>query len=484
MRKKLKTWLTKKPGIHPNQAAKQEQMKYAIVLLVIAGVSVGFYSYSSSPPKKTVSSSDAMHFDGVFDAAFNQGSDEALIEKQQQQIDKLTDLVTNRADTNSKAPSNAADESQTKALLLSMQEKLTHLENENKKTHEQLQIALISAQQASQVVRPPSRAEMEARRLERLQSERARYSNAGLETVRFNARKKEIKEERTANNFVWAGTFAEGVLLTGILGDAGINGSKNMGTAMIRLTSGGIMPNEKRSHLEGCFALVSTFGDLSGSSVVLHLQTLSCAGRVINFEQRVYGSVFDLDAMQDLRGTPILKTKPLLSYSAAAGVLAGIGDGLRSYGSVQAVNSNGSYTTISPGALAQSAAGGGLSNPANRISDYVMKIADIYHPLVVAKAGRRVSVLFTKGFWIDKEHQVYESGKAIDEAQKSQVTTTVSHAEGSMESITTSGANDPQVMTPQRMPSNPMQAEQDFMQSQGLSRGPLFSTLQNPEHNP
>lgn len=484
MRKKLKAWLTKKPGIHPNQAAKQEQMKYAILLLAIAGVSVGFYSYSSSPQKKPAVASDATHFDGVFDAAFNQGSDEALIEKQQQQIDKLTDLVTNNKDTAAKTPNSPTEEAETKALLLSMQEKLTHLEEENKKTHEQLQIALISAQQANLAIRPPSRAELEAKRLERIQADRARYSNAGLETVRFNARKKETKEERTANNYVWAGTFAEGVLLTGILGDAGINGSKNMGTAMIRLTSGGIMPNEKRSHLEGCFALVSTFGDLSGSSVVLHLKTLSCAGRVINFEQRVYGSVFDLDAMQDLRGTSILKTKPLLSYSAAAGVLAGIGDGLRSYGSVQAVNSNGSYTTISPGALAQSAAGGGISNPANRISDYVMKIADIYHPLVVAKAGRRVSILFTKGFWIDKEHQVYESGKAIEEAQNAQVTTTVSRAEGSMESITTNGTSGPVTMESHAMPNHTLHAEQDFMQAQGLQRDPLFRTLQNPEFNP
>ena len=483
MRKKLKAWFTKKPGIHANKAAKQEQMKYAVLLLAIAGVSAGFYSYSSSPQKKPVAASDATHFDGVFDAAFNQGSDEALIEKQQQQIDKLTDLVTTHAEQ-SKTPSNATDANETKTMLLSMQEKLTHLEEENKKTHEQLQIALISAQQANLAIRPPSRAELEAKRLERLQADRARYSNAGLETVRFNARKKEIKEERTANNYVWAGTFAEGVLLTGILGDAGINGSKNTGTAMIRLTSGGIMPNEKRSHLEGCFALVSSFGDLSGSSVVLHLETLSCAGRVINFEQQVFGTVFDLDAMQDLRGTPILKTKPLLSYSAAAGVLAGIGDGLRSYGSVQAVNSNGSYTTISPGALAQSAAGGGLSNPANRISDYVMKIADIYHPLVVAKAGRRVSVLFTAGFWIDKEHQVYESHKSIDKAREAQASTTVSHAEGSIETITTHGTNEPVTMDSNATLNRPQFAEQDFMQSQGLQRGPLFSTLQNPEYNP
>ena len=481
MRNKLKQWFAKKPQTNANKQAKKEQLKHAAILLAIAGVSYVAYSYSASAQKPIAKPAD-LSFDGVFDEAFNQGSDEALIEKQQHQIDKLTNLVTTAEENQAKARVAPGGDSETKALVLAMQEKLAQVEDENKKMNEQLQVALLTSQQASlTTVRPPTRDEMEAQRIQHQQDAHARFANSGLETVHFNTRKKRKEEERTARNYVWAGTFAEGVLLTGILGDAGINGSKNMGTAMIRLTTGGIMPNEQRSHLEGCFALVSTFGDLSGSSVVLHLETLSCAGRVVNFEQRAYGSVFDLDAMQDLRGTSILKTKPLLSYTAAAGVLAGIGDGLKSYGSVQAVNSNGTYTTISPGALAQSAAGGGISNPANRISDYVMKIADIYHPLVVAKAGRRVSVLFTKGFWIDKEHQVYESGKAIDEQDvqhKSGVTTTISRESESEQTVTVDGDRQVQPNATNTLMQNSPNAEQDFMQQQGQTSMPLFSTIQ------
>lgn len=481
MRNTIKGWFAKRPKINENKQAKKEQLKNTAVLLVIAFVSYAVYAYSSNAPKQPIKAAD-LPFDGVFDEAFNQGSDEALIEKQQQQIDKLTNMVTQTEENQAKARENASTDEQTKTLLLQMQEKLLQVESENKKINEQLQVALLTSQQANLVSqRPPTREEMQARALERQQDAHNQFSKAGLETVHFNARKRHRDDERTSRNYVWAGTFVEGVLLTGILGDAGINGSKNMGTAMIRLTSGGIMPNEQRSHLDGCFALVSSFGDLSGSSVVLHLETLSCAGKVINFEQRVYGSVFDLDAMQDLRGTSILKTKPLLSYSAAAGVLAGIGDGLKSYGSVQAVNSNGTYTTISPGALAQSAAGGGMSNPANRISDYVMKIADIYHPLVVAKAGRRVSVLFTKGFWIDKEHQVYESGKAIDEKEaqsRTGVTTTINRESDSEQIITTDGDRVSSPNANNTLNTNSQDAALDFMQQQNLSRSPLFSSIQ------
>ena len=482
MLKKLKQRLSQKSQSNANKLAKKEQMKHLGVLVVILACSFAFYRLSETQSKKPTKQ-DELKFDGVFDSGFNQGSDEALIEKQQSQIDEIKDLIKR----NEKTQLNDSTE-ETKTLLLKMQEKLSILEDQNKKTNEQLQVALLqNAQHQAQNVQPPTREEMAARLKQKQQAEREIYSHAGLETVHFKGIKKDKFEKHTANNYVWAGTFVEGVLLTGIIGDAGINGSKNMGTAMIRLTSNGIMPNEQRSRLEGCFVLVSTFGDLSGSSVVLHLETISCAGKSINFEQKAYGSVFDLDAMQDLRGTSILKTKPLLSYTAAAGALAGIGDGLKNYGVAQTVNPGaGTVTMYGTGqAIAQSAAGGALSNPANRISDYVMRIADIYHPLVVARAGRRVSVLFTKGFWIDKEHQVYESGKAIDENH-------VQNEPGVVTTVSEINSVEQQVVAPPiGTPLNSLQtnfqgsspSEQEFIQQQELPHMPTVSPVQESPHD-
>lgn len=481
--KKLKAKLSKRPPLNLNLTSKREQYRHAAVLITILGVSLGFYKYSAHVEKPQLAQTD-IQFDGIFGESFSQDSDEALIEKQQKELEALKNTVEENAKKQESAKEPAID-ANTKALITAMQTKLDEVELENKKMNEQLQVTLAMNAQGglgSMVSRPPTREEQEAHQLERQNATREMVRNAGLETVRFNSRNRRRGEERTAQNYVWAGSFFEGVMLTGIQGDAGINGSKNMGTALIRLTSDGIMPNEKRSHLEGCFVLVSTYGDLSASSVVLHVETVSCAGKIINFEQKAYGAVFDLDAMQDLRGTSILKTKPLLGYSAAAGMLAGIGDGLKNYNTAQTINpSVGTITAYgSAQALGQSAAGGALSNPANRISDYIMKIADIYHPLVVARAGRRVSVLFTKGFWIDKDHQVYESGKAIDEANvdKESVTTTVSQAsnfEGSTQI-------DAQTQSPGDMSSalahQNTGGAADFIQQTNSSM-PLFSTVQN-----
>lgn len=483
MFEKIKKWRSSKPK-NANKLAKKEQLKHAAILLLVAGISYGFYCYSKTDYTKRPVQEEA-HFDGVFDSQFNQSSDEALIEQQQHQIDDLKELVTTHEKKQTQAITLEPD-SDTKALVAAMQEKLVQLEDANKKTNEQLQVALLSTRQASLVtVSPPTREEIQAKQKQRQQIERELLAKSGLETVQFNHRKKKNIEARTSRNYVWAGTFVEGVLLTGILGDAGINGSKNMGTAMIRLTSAGIMPNDQHSRLEGCFALVSTYGDLSGSSVVLHVETLSCAGKDINFEQKAYGSVFDLDAMQDLRGTSILKTKPLLGYSAAAGILAGFGDGLKNLNTAQTINPGaGTITTYGQAStLAQSAAGGALSNPANRISDYVMRIADIYHPLVVARAGRRVSVLFTKGFWIDKEHQVYESGKSINEGKaenEATVTTIISRADGTRPEPREEAGS--LFKTKEQEPlMQPARKENAFLSQQGQPTAPLFSTVQNEE---
>ena len=473
----LKRRLAKKPGTNANKAANKEQRVHAVILLVILAVSAGFYRWSSNRPESILLQEDAQ-FAGGFDTSFNQHSDEALIEQQQHAINALQSTFEAHAKKMELALKERKPETETHNRLQALQDKLTQLEQANQAINDQLQVALMmNTKKQAEPVNQSTLEEQTAARLQQQQAIREVYRNAGLETVQLTSHHQPT-EEHTANNYVWAGSFFEGVMLTGLQGDAGINGSKNMGTALIRITSDGIMPNEQRSHLAGCFVLVSSYGDLSASSIVLHIETVSCAGPVFNFEQKAYGAVFDMDAMQDLRGTSILKTKPLLGYSAAAGLLAGFGDGLKNLNTTQSLNPGaGTITTFgSASSLAQSAGGGALSNPANRISDYIMKIADIYHPLVVARAGRHVSVLFTKGFWIDKEHQVYESQKALDEIRtESESSTTVSRATGS-EAIST--LNMPSEMSAHMNQASiqPTESATDFMQS---TEAPLFPAPQS-----
>jgi len=400
----------------PTEKAKREQAVVAILIAsIFVGSYIGYVSFSKKKPSKSVQ--NEMHFDGVFDSKFSKSSDDALLQRQQTQIDDLARKFDEQKNIPSEKTVVAGVlDSETKEQFEALKKKVEGLERENKRVGEKLQVALLQQKQAI-VARPPTREEQADKFRQKAQARREYYRKAGLESVSFK-KKKESHEERTPDNYVWAGTFASGIMLTGIMADAGVNGTKNMGTVLIRIDDNGSMPNGMRSKLKDCRVLASAYGDLSSESVVMRTQTLSCAGGELSFEIQINGSVFDQDAMEDVRGTPELKTKPLLEYTAAAGLLAGIGDGLANYGSAQSVTADGSLVRLSPTSIGRSAAGGALSNPANKISEYIMRIADIYHPMVVARAGRRVSVLFTTGFWIDKKHQKFESSKAVESDRK------------------------------------------------------------------
>lgn len=403
--KRLIKKLNQKKSTNANHQARKEQLKHLGILVAILCTAFGYYRYSTHETESTVASNDP-GFESVFNAKFNQNTDEALIEKQQSELNQVKDTLKAHEDIQKETSLESQKEKEAldehDRLFKEMQAKLVRLEEDNKKISEQLESSLMRGTTQSNASQKDDKAYLESR---------------GFETITFNSRKP-IDDIRTANNYVWAGTMVEGYMESGATGDAGINGSKNQGTALIRLSSNGIMPNDKASHLSGCKVIASYYGDLSAETVVMRPEVLSCATHRINLEEKVYGAIYDLDAMQDVRGTAILKTKPLLSYTAAAGALVGVGTGLQNWGSAQSINSNGSIMTFSPSNMVRTAGGAAMATPATKLADYIMKIAEIYHPLVVARAGRRITVVFTKGFWIDKAHQNLEEVKVSQNTDK------------------------------------------------------------------
>lgn len=470
-----------------NRQAKQEQTVIAVVIGCFCLVIYGGYLYTSKQKTRDINKQQEITFDGTFDNKFNRDNDEAILLNQQKTIDELASRFkkTEELLNNTNKKTVAGQDEQTKQIIQALREKIDKIEQENQQINQQLQVAMVSGQSKSLGTKSLTQEDIEENFRQKAAEKKAYYRKAGLQTVRFTP-KKTHTEDRRPDNYVWAGTFVSGIMLTGVMGDAGVNGQKNTGTVLIRLDDNGNMPNGKRSRLKDCFVLGSSYGDLSGDSVVIHTETLSCASRELNFEIKVYGSVYDQDAMQDVRGTPILKTKPLLEYTAAAGLIAGVGDGLANYGSIQSINPDGSLSRISPSSIGRMGAGGAISNPANKVSEYIMKIADIYHPLVVARAGRRVSVMFVKGFWIDKAHQKFESGKSIDNEQaqldEKPVTTTITRVNSSYvpesDSINQEVfARINQEIAQKQQDVLPLEqnAEQAFLKQKGFEQKPMFS---------
>lgn len=407
-----------KPSTNANKTARQEQLKTTLILLCFGGIGAGFYFYSTAPAHKPKEVEH--HLAGAFSDDLGLSYDHAGLRLLSDRLDQTNNQVAKLEKQRQLAKMNQAPQldAQTAKQLEALQKELKSLKQQvadqarvHKTVHKRNTSTTTDAFESV-----PPRQETYGQPPKRPVTPMPMINSLGIDDVVINYPEEKAKAEaRNAKNYVWAGTFATGYLETGIIGDAGVNSTKNKGTVLIRLTSIGTMPNGKTSHLKNCVVLGSTYGDLSSDSDVIHLETLSCASKKYSFEKKVYGSVFDLDAMQDLRGIPVLKASPILGYAAAAGMLSGLGKGISDSGTTTSVTGAGVVQT--PTSVGKSAFGQGAQNAGDKISDYLMKIADIYHPIVVAHAGRKVTVLFQAGFWIDKKHQDFESMQSIGDGQ-------------------------------------------------------------------
>lgn len=403
-----------------NQEAKKIQLIAASIIMFIFLCGFLLFVYTKRHKEATESNSK-IALAGILDEKFNSSTDEALIEKQNRRIEKFKDEISKLREKSKKDIAGQAESFKGASNTLSqtisaLKKRLDDVESENRKS--KLLIATLQNNSAEDNAPSETANNSDANIL---LPNHINYQTSRLKHVSLIKKRKYIKQ-RTEKNYVWAGTRVEGFLLTGILGDAGINGTKNSGSGIIRFVDNGEMPNHKKSRLKDCTVTYSSYGDLSSSTAVLHLDTLSCAGN-INLEKRVFGSVYDSDAMQDLRGTAILNSKPMVNYSVAAGMIAGLGGGLSSAGTVSTLTPNGNVSTanIGLGSILKQGAGGGISNGAAKASDYIMRIADIYHPVVAVKPGRRVTVVFLKGFWTDDQKPTPQKEQFNSEEHYSQV---------------------------------------------------------------
>lgn len=401
-----------KKSTNGNKNARAEQIKAAALIIGVGMVCLGLYYWDSKPV--VVHHKKEHHFAGVFSGNVDQDYDHERVIALQNQIDKTNSALSKMAKEKAQIAQGpiSSDSRLAKQIEILQREvaalkaakakvpahRLEHQDNHHSSDQQQAfsQAPTNRQQYLNKTNTPPTE---------------PMINIGGIDDVIIHYPDAK-RSERNPSNYVWAGTFANGYLLTGIIGDAGTNATKNTGTVAIRLIDNGTMPNDQHSHLNGCTVLASTYGDLSADTAVVHLETLSCAGKKYSFEKKVYGSVFDLDAFQDLRGQAVLKAKPILGYAAVAGLISGIGQGISSSGQTTQVTGAGVVST--PTSAMRSGIGQGISKPADKITDYLMQIANLYHPIVRVHAGRKVIVLFQAGFWIDKKHQDFESMKSID----------------------------------------------------------------------
>ena len=212
-------------------------------------------------------------------------------------------------------------------------------------------------------------------------------------------KKKEKKKQEKISVYL-PPSFVEADLLNGFAAFSSQKGEKEPVRALFRLRDLAVLPNEVKADLEGCFVIGEARGDLSDERAHVRLLRLSCIGRDGSsvIDSPVQGWVVDEDGKAGLRGIVVTKMGAFLTRYMLAGFLQGFGE---AYSESQYYttysSSSGVVTLPSPGEATKAGLGKGIAKAGKGLADFYLELAKQTLPVIEVGAGKRVTIVFTKG---------------------------------------------------------------------------------------
>lgn len=235
----------------------------------------------------------------------------------------------------------------------------------------------------------------------------------GLSTTKFSY--DSLKKKPTKLPWIPSGSFSDAIMIEGADANASVTGQQNTQPVTIRLLGNIQMPNNKEYSADGCFVVGEIWGDISSERGIVRTKSISCVlknGKHVDME---FDGHVSYQGKGGVRGKPVMRNGMIVGYAGASGLLSGFGEGVKS----AATPSVGLGATASVGAgdVLKQGFGGGASKAADTLSQYWIKRAEQYHPVIDIGAGNLVTVVFQKGFRLETLEDA-EDAKAKEELQK------------------------------------------------------------------
>ena len=218
-----------------------------------------------------------------------------------------------------------------------------------------------------------------------------------------------IPVARPTADYVPAGSYAEAVVLAGADTSASVQAQGDPRPVLIRLTSpaygAAVDGVAERSEIEGCTVTGAAYGDLSSEKVYVRLQTMACAGDAPGtvIETPVSGFVAGA-GKAGIRGPVVSREGALVQRAFLSGLFSGFGQGANQAFRPQAVLAGGGTATFENTDLddiSRAGLGAGAGTAGEQISDYLIRRAEQYQPVIQLAAGTPVTVVFLEGAWLD-----------------------------------------------------------------------------------
>ena len=209
---------------------------------------------------------------------------------------------------------------------------------------------------------------------------------------------------KAVSDWLPAGAHAEAVVLAGVDASAGVSSQGDPRPVLMRITGPAWTAAEDGVALavdvDGCTVTGAAHGDLSSEKVYVRFRTMTCAGPVPGtvIETEVAGFVAG-SGKTGVRGPVVSREGALVERAFLAGMVSGLGQGVSQAFQPQAV-ATGSGATVANtgfGEIGRAGLGAGASSAGQKVSDYMIRRAEQYQPVVQLQAGTKVTLVFLEG---------------------------------------------------------------------------------------
>lgn len=227
-----------------------------------------------------------------------------------------------------------------------------------------------------------------------------------------------LTEKKTKLPWIPSGSFSEAVMIEGADANASVTGQQNTSPVVITLLGDVSMPNGKTWNMDQCRVTGEMYGDISSERGEVRTKNISCILKNGKHIDMPFDGHVSFQGKVGIRGKPVMRNGAIVANAGAAGLLSGFGEGIQS-AATPTVGLGGS-ASVGAGDIFKQGLGGGASKAADTLSQYWIKRAEQYHPVIDIGAGNAVTVVFQQGFRLETIEDT-EAEKAKQEAPQAAV---------------------------------------------------------------
>jgi conjugal transfer pilus assembly protein TraB len=222
------------------------------------------------------------------------------------------------------------------------------------------------------------------------------------------------RDLRDIKNYLPAASFAPAKVIEGVDASVGIDSQSDPRPIKFIVTGPAISSYHKgvaqTTDITGCIVYGAARGDLSSEKVYARLIKMTCApepGKSVTM--LVQGHTAG-QGKAGIRGPIVSREGDLVTKSFLAGVAGGLGKGASQYFTTPGSIMGSQITTQKPSSsdILGKGLGEGFSEAGSNISEYFIKRAEQYQPVVTISGGIDVELNFDEGVYIDGTSEIKE----------------------------------------------------------------------------